>query len=177
MKKYEVTGETKAGPEGVILHRIRALVKIELGDITVEAGDIGGWIEKEENLSQYDKSWVCDNAWVYGNARVCGNAWVRDNARVYGNALVYGNARVYGDADICELSHYLVVGPIGSRNDFTTFFRCKNSIKVKCGCFLGTTEEFLEKVKTTHGESKHAISYQKATDLAIAQIGLSSEDD
>ena len=153
MKKYEFTGETKAGPEGVILHRIRALVKIELGDITVEAGDIGGWIEKEENLSQYDKSWV------------------------YGNALVYGNARVYGDADICELSHYLVVGPIGSRNDFTTFFRCKNSIKVKCGCFLGTTEEFLEKVKTTHGESKHAISYQKATDLAIAQIGLSSEDD
>ena len=159
MKKYEFTGETKAGPEGEILHRIRALVKIELGDITVEAGDIGGWIEKEENLSQYDKSWV------YGNARVCDNA------------LVYGNARVCGDADICELSHYLVVGPIGSRNDFTTFFRCKNSIKVKCGCFLGTTEEFLEKVKTTHGESKHAISYQRATDLAIAQIGLSSEDD
>lgn len=153
MKKYEFTGETKAGPEGVILHRIRALVKIELGDITVEAGDIGGWIEKEENLSQYDKSRV------YGNARVCGDAWV------------------CGDADICELSHYLVVGPTGSRNDFTTFFRCKNSIKVKCGCFLGTTEEFLEKVKTTHGESKHAISYQKATDLAIAQIGLSSEDD
>ena len=70
MKKYEFTGETKAGPEGVILHRIRALVKIELGDITVEAGDIGGWIEKEENLSQYDKSRVYDNARVYGNARV-----------------------------------------------------------------------------------------------------------
>ena len=171
MKKYEFTGETKAGTEGVILHRIRALVKIELGDITVEAGDIGGWIEKEENLSQYDKSWV------YGSAWVCGDAWVYGDARVYGSAWVCGDAKVCGDADICELSHYLVVGPIGSRNGFTTFFRCKNSIKVKCGCFLGTTEEFLEKVKTTHGESKHAIAYQKATDLAIAQISLSSEDD
>ena len=82
MKKYEFTGETKAGPEGVILHRIRALVKIELGDITVEAGDIGGWIEKEKNWSQYDKAWVCGNALVYGNARD------RDHALVYGNALV-----------------------------------------------------------------------------------------
>ena len=44
-KKFEFTGETKA-ILGNILHRIRAL--ISFGE--VEAGELGGWIEKEENL-------------------------------------------------------------------------------------------------------------------------------
>ena len=74
------------------------------------------------------------NAKVYGNAEVCGNA------KVYGNAWVHGDAEVCGDAD------YLVIGPIGSRNDITTFFKtANNDIKVSCGCFTGNIEEFLEK--------------------------------
>ena len=52
-KKYEFTGETKEF-RGVTLKQIRALVTIA-GVVT--AGDCGGWIESEENLSQ-----------VYGNA-------------------------------------------------------------------------------------------------------------
>ena len=53
----------------------------------VHAGDVGGYIECEHNLSQNGNAWVFDNALVYGDA------WVRGDARVY------GNARVYGDAD------------------------------------------------------------------------------
>ena len=84
--KFEFTGETKVH-FGVTLKRIRALVAI--GSL-VAPGELGGWIEKEENLQ------VSGDAWVYGNARVYGDAWVSGNARVYGNVLVYGNARVYG---------------------------------------------------------------------------------
>ena len=71
-KKYEFTGETKEFC-GRTLHRIRALISFSI----VAKGELGGWIEKEENLSH-----VYGNAWVYGNARVYGNAQVSGNARV-----------------------------------------------------------------------------------------------
>lgn len=55
-KKYELTSETFV-LSGHTLHRIRALK--DFGSIN--AGELGGWVEKEENLSQYG------NAWVYGS--------------------------------------------------------------------------------------------------------------
>ena len=88
MKKFELTNEFIANRFGTKLFRIRALV--EFGD--VEAGELGGYVEKESNLGHDD------NAWVYGNARVYGDALVYDNARVYDNAWVYGNAQVSGNA-------------------------------------------------------------------------------
>lgn len=94
-KKYELTDETK-GIGGVTLHRIRALRNIPR--YGVKYGDLGGWIEKENNLSHEGDAWVSGNAEVYGNVWVSGDAWVSDNARVSGNAWVYGDAEVYGDA-------------------------------------------------------------------------------
>ena len=104
-KKYKLTEET-INVGGTALYRIEALR--DFGD--VKKGDKGGFIEKEENLSQSDDCWVYDdakvydNAMVYGNARVCENAVVcgyarvYDNARVYNNAVVGGKAVVYGNA-------------------------------------------------------------------------------
>ena len=169
MKKYEFTGETKqVGFFGnITLKRIRATMEFGI----IKIGDLGGWIEKEENLSHKG------DAWVYGNAEVWGNAKVYGNAEVYGDAWVYGNAEVYGDAKVFSISHVLVVGPIGSRNDFTTFFRDKDSeITVKCGCFLGKIDKFLEKVCETHGDSKYAIVYRTAAEIAKQQIDLSEEN-
>ena len=145
MKKYEFTGETKEIRllfRTVTLHRIRATVAFGI----VEVGDLGGWIEKEENLSHEGK------AWVWGNAKVC------------------------GDAEVFSASHVLVIGAIGSRNDFTTFYRDKdNEITVKCGCFLGKIDRFLEKVTQTHGDSKYALVYRAAVEVAKLQIDLSGE--
>ena len=45
-RKYEFTGEVKDG-----LNRIRALRDIP--EFGVKAGDLGGWIEKERNLSLF----------------------------------------------------------------------------------------------------------------------------
>ena len=74
--------------------------------------------------------------------------------------------------------HYLTVGPIGSRNDTTTFFRnAKGVIKVKCGCFIGTIDAFLEKVTETHSNNKHAVAYRAAAALAVAQIDTTVTDD
>ena len=148
MKKYELTAEfiEKWGKK---LFRIKALISFG----SVEAGELGGYIEKEDNLAHDG------NAWVYGDAEVCGNA------RVYGDAEVCGNARVYGNAD------YLLIGRIGSRFSFTTFFKNKDKgITVSCGCFLGTIAEFRAKVTDTHGNNKHAKMYNLAADMAELQI-------
>ena len=103
MKKYELTGETEE-IGGKILHRIRALIDIPEHD--VKAGDLGGWIEAERNLSQKGAAWVADEARVTGLSLVTGNALVMGNARVMGKArvtglsLVAGNALVMGNANI-----------------------------------------------------------------------------
>ena len=116
---------------------------------------MGGYIEKEENLSQ------SGNAWVYGDARVSGNAKVSGDAEVSGDAKVSGNAEVSGNAD------YATASGFGSEYRTTTFFKLKNSdeIGVRCGCFYGTLKEFRAKVKETHGESKKAKEYLMLADL------------
>ena len=68
-KKYELLQDQTIEWRGRTLYRICALRNF--GD--VHAGDVGGYIECERNLSQD------------GNARVYGDAWVYGDARVYGN--------------------------------------------------------------------------------------------
>lgn len=153
-KKYRLTEETIEFL-GRTLHRIEALRDFTISDdAIVYKGEKGGWVESENNLS-HD-----------------GNAWVYGNARVYGNALVYGNARVY------EPWHILVIGPIGSRNDYTTFFRGKDEkIYVRCGCFTENINEFAEKVKETHGDNHHGKIYKLAIEMAKEQIEVGGTND
>lgn len=211
MKKYEFTGETKQiinNGKTIVLHKIKTIIPLK----NVKSGTIGGWIEREENLSHDGDAWVFDNAQISGNARVFDNARISDNARIYDNAWIFGNARVsntwaYSDArisaqvfgnaqvfDNAQISnnaqvfgnaqisnnaqvysskHVLLVGPIGSRNDYTTFYRTEdNKIAVSCGCFIGSIDDFEKQVKEVHGESIHAIVYKKAIELAKLHIGL-----
>lgn len=86
---FEFTGET-LGHGGVTLRRIRATK--DLPRHGVRAGDVGGWLQRRENLSE--------NAWVFGDAKVFKNAHVSMNAKVFGNAEVFGDALVYGDAEV-----------------------------------------------------------------------------
>ena len=109
-KKYELIKTDTICAYGRTLFRVRYLCDIEN---IVAAGDIGGYIEGEYNLSQqgnsvvlgdaevYGNAKVCGDAKVYGNAKVCGDAMVFGNAKVYGNAKVFGDAEVYGNAKVC----------------------------------------------------------------------------
>jgi len=72
--KYELT-TTFIEHNGKKLYQIKALK--DFGD--VYAGELGGYIEKESNLSQEG------DCWVYGNAKVYGNARIFDDAKVCGN--------------------------------------------------------------------------------------------
>ena len=155
MKKYELTEEPKV-IGGKTVFRIRALRSF--GDI--KAGDLGGFIENERNLSHGGNAWVGGNAQVNGYAQVGGNAWVEDNAQVGGDAWVGGNARVGGDGLINSDNDYLCEKGLGSHNRSASFFKCKDGhIHVLCGCFDGNLDEFENKVKEEHGNSKYAKEY------------------
>ena len=97
-KKYELIKTDTICAYGRTLFRVRYLCDIEN---IVAAGDIGGYIEGEYNLSQQGNSVVLGDAEVYGNAKVCGDAKVYGNAKVCGDAMVYGNAKVFGNAEVC----------------------------------------------------------------------------
>ena len=154
MKKFELTSESIVNIFGKKLFRIKAL--IEFGN--VKEGELGGFIEKEKNLSHEGNAWVygdakvcgnakvygdakvygnaevCGNAWVYGNAEVSGDAWVSGdaevsgNAKVYGDAWVSGDAWVYGNAEVSGDADYSTIGGFGTKFRTSTFFRCKDGI-------------------------------------------------
>lgn len=111
-RHFVLTDETITH-EGVTLYRIRATH--DLLYHAVAAGDLGGFVQHEKNLSE--DAWVGDDAMVLGHAEVLGRALINgkaivsDGAVVSGSAVVTDNARVYGlayiyeEAQVCDNAH------------------------------------------------------------------------
>ena len=112
-KKYELTKETMCF-DGVTLHRIQAIK--DFGN--VEAGELGGWVESEKNLSQSGDCWIAMEAKAYGgaeigdsailtrkaiacgNSTICNDTLVSDESIIRGFTYLYGNVEVYGKSVI-----------------------------------------------------------------------------
>ena len=147
-KKFELLLDDTITIFGIKLFRIKALISFG----SVEEGELGGYIEKEDNLSFYGNAWVSGDAWVYGNAGVYSNARVSGDARVYGNAGVYGNARVSGDAD------YIVFKNHWSSGRYFTYTKSNKMWRV--GCFYGTGQELIKKAyQDSEVSGKHYEAY------------------
>ena len=131
-RKYELTDETME-LYGTTLHRIKA--SCDFSD--VKAGDLGGWVEKEDNLSHDG------NAWVYGNAKVGGNAEIYGYAWVYGNAEVDGNAEIHGDVRVNSNKDYIVFKDWWNSGRYFTWTRSND--KWRAGDFYGTGDELVNK--------------------------------
>ena len=84
-QKYEITDI--AHEKYPFLHRIRALRDIG-GE--VKAGDLGGFVESESNLS-FEAG---DDAWLFDDAIACNDAYVDKDATLRGSAAACGNAYV-----------------------------------------------------------------------------------
>ena len=143
-KKYELLdSDTVTTPSGRVLKRIRALVAI---GTLVASGELGGYIETEQNLD------VNGDAWVYGDARVSGDAW-GDKHR-----------------DIFWLSI------IGSENGTYTAFKNKDGgVSVSCGCFNGTFKQFIDAVEATHISTEFYHEYQAVIELTKARLSVEAE--
>ena len=82
----------------ITVYRIKALK--DFGD--VKKGDIGGYVQSKENLSQLGDCWIYNNAIVFENAKIEGNAKIYDNTNVSGNAVISDCAKIEGNAVISE---------------------------------------------------------------------------
>lgn len=158
MKKYELTDETRVW-EGRTLHRIRALIELELGTgDSVKPGDWGGWVESEMNLAQESNAWitgeaiVCDdarcyqsglvsyNAIVSGKAQVFGAAWVCDNAQCYGYSSIYGVSWIHDNAKVYENASVSGNAWVNGDSEVCGFAVISGDVKINSAFVCGHTE-------------------------------------
>ena len=179
-KKFELTKKYVVNELGTKLYQIKCTKTFEYA----KEGELGGYIEREVNLSQEGNAWVYGNAQVSGNAQVFGNALVSGNAQVFGDARVSGDARVYGtaavfgnaqvsgnaclksDADHCGFDCF------GSSNRHThAYLTSDNTVEITCGCFRGSIEEFEKKVKNTHAGTVYENQYNAIINVIKIKFG------
>jgi hypothetical protein len=70
--------------------RIRALRDIP--EHKVRAGDLGGFVESERNLSQHGAAWIADDAMAIGGSHVEDDALLRGDAHMSGHAILQQKA-------------------------------------------------------------------------------------
>lgn len=111
-KKYELTDEVirvidiEGRPS--LLYRIKALRDFECKGTPVKAGDLGGFVESEDNLSHSGTCWIFDDAkvydcaYVYGDACIIDLAEVGEDAKVSGSAVVADTAIVKGYSEVYD---------------------------------------------------------------------------
>lgn len=105
--KYELVKDSSRKDGTVELFRVKALHDFDTLWSSIKAGELGGYVEGEKNLSQEGRCWVYPNARVLGHAEVSENAIVGSpdggevvNVNVYAHSKVNGNACVF-DGSIC----------------------------------------------------------------------------
>lgn len=90
LPKYKLTGKFKMFL-GEKVFQIQALRNFD----TVQAGDFGGYIQSEHNLSHSGLCWVAQRAVVCHQAQVLDNAWAMDASVVKESATLRGNAYIF----------------------------------------------------------------------------------
>ena len=104
MKKYELTEQYLYDERNNQVFQIKALKNF--GD--VKKGDLGGYIQREYNLSQEGDCWVYGNSSVSEFARVQDDAKIKDfckmndYARLRNNSLMLEEAHMEGMTDLAD---------------------------------------------------------------------------
>jgi hypothetical protein len=153
-KKYEITKEKHSTIEA---YRIKAL--IDFGDVKV--GDLGGFIEIEENLSQ------SGSAWVYGDAVVYNNGVILDDSIVKGTSIV-SETTVSGksvikntivspktivmpdDTELVTVGDRLSIINTGLYFKFVSTLVMGGVVKVMFGPWAGTVDQFEKRCQTQY---------------------------
>ena len=138
-KKFELTDNFIINAFGVKLFQIKCTKSFKYA----KEGDLGGYVEKDENLDQESDAWV------------------------------YGNARVSGDAEIDNNNKHCGFDCFGSANRHTHAYLTKeNKVEITCGCFRGSIEEFEKRVEETHSGTIYEKQYKAIIDVLKIKFGL-----
>lgn len=171
-KKYAFTGKCKEILDGVFVHQICALRNV---NENVRSGDLGGWIEKESNLSHDGLCWVNKEAVVYGDAHIYENAQILQGAFIMDNAHVHGDVKLSNiivpfNADISCDWDFLYVGPLGTHGKYLLFYHSKDDDVFVYGEKINNDlNKFMQKV-VEFSNTKEAENYKLAVELAKRRI-------
>lgn len=157
-EKFEVVESDSIKYKGRTLYRIRALRDGEHFD----AGDLGGYVENESNLSQYGNSWIAGEAKVMDDAIISGDAIVTDKCVVCEGVEVTGNSYLQ---DRCQASGEFIIdlpsqSNIGGKSIITKKPICLNAFDYYCpvvtdkhmtiGCQTRTLKSWVRLVNQTY---------------------------
>ena len=97
--KYELVGHTSAAHRHM-KYRVKAL--FDFAD--VNAGDLGGFVNGPDNLSQNGNCWVYDEAELRDECVVKHHSQVRGTATMHQKACLYGSAKLVDNASLHNLA-------------------------------------------------------------------------
>ena len=159
-------------------------------------------LSQDGNCWVYDDAIVHDHALIRGDAAICDHSRIydysiiRDRATVCGYAIIRGHTSIYdlaivrsydsgypffihgcavirGSVIVEKSSEILSIGPLGSRNAYTTFVKQNNEIFVTCGCFYGDIDKFEERVlKTYEANNLYRSDYLNTIRFAKQKFGI-----
>ncbi|WP_310606335.1 YdcK family protein [Buttiauxella brennerae] len=132
MNKYQLTGESRlhsylvdGQKQQVKLWQVEALCDFS----DVKAGQTGGWVENESNLSQQGNCWIygsdCvvfggssveDDAQIHGESTLCHQAHISGKS-VVEHSFISGECRIYDAARIVNGSQVIAVRGLTADND------------------------------------------------------------
>ncbi|WP_405317239.1 hypothetical protein [Faecalibacillus faecis] len=135
-KKYELTDEIK-NIRGKTLHRIRALRNFS----NIKAGDLGGFIESEKNLSHDGICWIYDNAMAMDSAQILENAFIYNKAKIMDNAKVSEHAIIRDSATISNHAHVLGEADIRDTAEIFDYALVYDRALICGNAYLGDTTQ------------------------------------
>lgn len=124
---------------------------------------ITGDVEISGSVAIFDNARISGNVRISEDAVISGYAEISGDARISGTVRISGNAVISGNAEITEISDFLTLGPAKSSRNFTTAHKDSViGVRVNCGCFSGSVEEFISAIQKTHANNPEYLAQYMA---------------
>jgi len=77
-------------------YQIRALKDIE--SMGIRKGDLGGYVNDKDNLSQEGNCWIFNDSRMFNNSRMYDNSKMHNNSMMFNNSEMHDNSEMYDNA-------------------------------------------------------------------------------
>ena len=121
-KKFELSNITMEY-KGRTLYRIKATKDFS----DVKKGDLGGWVQYEENLSQQGICWIYDDAKCMDNSRVTEDSIMRDFAEMYDCSKMHDYSQMFDHSEMhycSEMYDYSQMHDYSKMCNFSEMYDC-----------------------------------------------------
>lgn len=171
-KNYELTNIVKH-VNGHVVYRIKCVNEFKCQDKVIKVGQLGGFIESEDNLS--DNAWVDDDSVIYGDSEVSDNAYICDNSRVYDSALVFDDAYICDNSEVCGNAWVFGKAYVSHKSVIFGSARVTGNVKIKRHVKIGGLCKIQDDVKFLNDEKNIVIDMGGDNeDVYKQKVGITS---